>query len=124
MHPAAEKFVNRLLHCLPDNVPKGNLQARQNTHERDIRPERIAGAINLAPQRLEMKGINAQDIAFEDVLDHGRHDLRPESGAIALTDAGDAIVGHKLHEDEVAAAPSRRWIADNEDLEVPNLHTF
>jgi hypothetical protein len=45
-----------------------------------------------------------------------------EGIGIDLADAVDAIVGDELHEQEIAAAESGRRIADDEGLEIHDLH--
>ena len=56
--------------------------------------------------------------------DHPRHHMGAEGGGIDLADALDAVVGHQLQEDEIAPAEARRRIADDEGLELPDLHDF
>ena len=55
-------------------------------------------------------------------VDHRAHRLGADGGGIDLAPADDAVVGGELDEGEVAAAEARRRVADDEDLEVAELH--
>ena len=48
--------------------------------------------------------------------------LRAEGRGVDLADADDAVVGDELEEDEVAPAEAGRRVADDEGLEVGDLH--
>src|SRR5262245_61544352 len=122
MDAPAEQFIDGLAGRLALDVPKRDLDAREHTHQRGVGPQGVARAIGLAPQGLEVEWVHAFDVAHEDIFDHGRQRLRPESIAIDFADAADIVVGRQLDEDEIASAPARRRIADDEYLEIPDFH--
>src|SRR5262245_11303531 len=122
MHAAAEQLVDRLIRRLAEDVPQRDLDARQHGDQRRVGALRIAAAVDLAPQALDVERVDAGDVAAEHVLGGGLDDLRAEAVAIDLADAGDAVVGRQLDENEVAAAEAGRRIADDENLDVLCLH--
>ncbi len=122
MHLAAEQFVDRLAERLALDVPQRDFEAGEDADQRGVRPQRVAGAVDQPPQLFEVERVHAGDVALEHVLDHRLDDLRPESVAIDLADAGNAVVGGQLDEDEVAPAPFLRRIADDEHFEVFDFH--
>ena len=122
MDAPAEQFIDGLAERLALDVPQRDLDAGEHAHQRGIGPQGVARAIGLAPQGFDMEGIHALDMAREDILDHGGHGLGTERVAINLADAADIVVGRELDEDEIAPAPARRRIADNEYLKIPDLH--
>ena len=67
-----------------------HFDAAENPHEREIRPQRIAPPIDIAPQPLDGERIGAEHMVLEHVLDH-RHDrFRREGRSINLAYAFDA----------------------------------
>ncbi len=97
---------------MPESTPITDVSGRS------VKP----GAVDLPPQGLDVERVHAHDMPLEHVGDHRLDHLRPEGVAIDLADAGDAVVGRELDEDEVAAAEARRRIADDEGLEVLDFH--
>jgi hypothetical protein len=122
VHAAAEQVVDRLPDGLADDVPARHLDATEHADERDIRPCRIAPAVDVAPECLDSEGVRADDVARADVLDHRRHRLRPERRGVDLPHALDAVIGDELQEDEVAAAEVRRRVPDDERLDARDNH--
>ena len=119
---AAQERVDRLADRLADDVPERHLDAGEDAHERNVGPARVAAAVDLAPQRLDPERIGAHDVALEHVLDH-RHDrFRREARGVDLAHALDPAGGLKLEEHEVAAAEGGRRIADDEGLQLGDLH--
>ena len=72
MNATAEKFIDRFAHRFADDIPQGNFNSGKNTHQAYIGAQRVAGAIDLAPQAFDVKRIHAQDVASESILNHGR----------------------------------------------------
>ena len=122
MHAAAEQGMDGFAERLAVDIPQRHLDPGQHPHQRDIRPHRVAAAIHVAPQRLDVERIAALDMLLEHVLDHLHHNGGGEAGGIDLADALDAVVGDQLEEDEIAAAIERRRVADDEGLEALDFH--
>ena len=120
--PAAEQLVDRLVQRLADDVPAGHLDPAQDPDQRQVRPQAVAAAVDRAPQPLDLEGVGPDHVAFADVLDHARQGVRAEGGGVDLADALDAALRRQLDEDEVAAAEVRRRIADDEGLDLGDLH--
>ena len=83
-----------------------------------------------SPTELDLKRKKQLNMGKPPVYDRAQHGLseaqkdklRAEGRAIAFADAGDAVVGRQLDEDEIAPAPGGRRIADDEDFEVFDFH--
>jgi hypothetical protein len=118
----AEQLIDRLAHRLADDVPARRLDAREDAQKRRIRPLRVARGIDDAPQRLDVEGIAADDDALADILDHLGDDVGMERHGIDLAHALDPVISLELDEDPVEPAEMRRRIADDEGLEVGDLH--
>ena len=122
MHAPAEQVVDRLADRLADDVPAGHLDAAQDADERDVRPHRVAAAVDVAPQRLDPIGVRTDDVARAHVFDHRRHGVGAERRGVDLADTLDAVVGDEFQEDEVAAAEVGRRVPDDERLDRCDLH--
>ena len=122
VHASAEKFIDGLADGFSDDIPQGDFNAGEHTHQAHVRAERIARAVDLAPQAFDVKRVHAFNVAPESILDHGSHGLGAEGGTVALANAGDAIVGCQFHEGEIAATPARWRIADNKDFQIGDFH--
>jgi hypothetical protein len=69
-----------------------------------------------------MEWVHAEDLALEHILNHRRHGLGAEGGAIAFADASNARIGGEFHKGEIAPAPAWGWIADDKDFEISDFH--
>jgi len=92
VEPSAEHVVHRPVDGLADDVPAGHLEAAQNAHQRNVGSRRVAAAVDVAPQPLDLEGIGAHDVASEDVLDHADDGARPEGRDEDLAQPFDSIV--------------------------------
>src|ERR1700733_5533187 len=66
--------------------------------------------------------IRAMREARKHILNQLCHQMRLERRAVRLTHALDASVGREFYEHEVAATVVRRWVADDEGLDIRQLH--
>ena len=119
---AAEEIVDGLADRLADDVPKRHLDAGQDAHQRGVRPAGVAAAVDVAPQRLDPERVGAEDVALEHVADHRDDGVGREARGVDLADPLDAAGGPELEEDEIPSTESWRRIADDEGLEIGNLH--
>src|SRR5262249_7281631 len=71
---------------------------------------------------LDAERIDADDMSLDHIGDHAGDDMGAEGGGIDLADTLDPVIGDELQEDEIAPAETRRRIADDEGLEVLDLH--
>ena len=92
------------------------------SHQRDVRPTRVAAAVDVAPERLDPKRIGAHHVALEHVLDHRDDRFGRKARRIDLADALDSAGGLELEEQEIAPAESGRRVADDEGLEFGDFH--
>ncbi len=122
VHPAPEELVDRLVHLLADDVPAGHLDAAQHPHQRDVGAQRVAAAVDVAPQGLDPERIVADHVAGAHVLDHLRHHVGAEGRRIDLAESLDAAVGGQLEEDEIASAEMGRRVAHYPGFDVGDLH--
>ncbi len=119
---SAEKLVDRLVDRLADDVPQRHLEAGEHAHQRDVGPQRIAAPVDVAPQGLDAERVHAGDMALEHVLDHWNEGGGREARRIDLADTLDPAGGLEFQEHEIAAAERGRRIADDEGLELSDLH--
>src|SRR3954452_947402 len=122
MHLPAEEVVGRPVERLADDVPKRHLDAAQDAHQRDVGALGIAAPVDVSPQGLDLERISADDVMGENILDHRDDGFRPEARRVDLANPLDPAVCDELQEDEVAAAMKGRRVADDEGLDVGDLH--
>ena len=122
VHLAAQKRPDRAVARLAEDVPAGNLQPREGAHHGGIGALGETGGIGAAEHQLDVFGVFALHVAFEDILDHRAHRLWPDGRGIAFAVADDAVVGGELREDPVAPAPAGERGGDDEDFEVLQFH--
>ena len=118
----AEQLVDGLVDGLADDVPARHLDAAEHAEQRDVGPAGVAPAVDVAPEPLDVERVGADHVRVADVLDHAGDDVRAERRPVDLAEPLDAVVGGQLEEDEVAAAEVGRRVADDERLELGDLH--
>ena len=118
----APERVDRAAARLAEDVPAGDLEPGEGAHHGRVRTLAEAGRIGPAKHQLDRLRALAGHVALEDVGDHRAHRRRPDRRGIDLAPAGDAVVGRHLDENEVASAEGRRRVADDQHLEVAELH--
>ena len=122
VHLAAQEVVHRLLDSLAHDVPAGHFQSAQHADQGHVGTQGETGAVGLSPDRFDPEGIAAGEATHEHVLDHRLDDPGPERRGIDLAHTFDAAGGLQFQKDEIAAAETRRWIADDEDLDAVEFH--
>ena len=122
MHLAAKQFVNRLVRFFTDDIPACHFKRREHSHQCQIGMLSEAARINPAPHRLYVMRIIASDISAKHILDHLGDKMRLERNAIGLANPGNAGICRDLHKDEIATTKMRWRIANNERLDIGQLH--
>src|SRR5690606_21926741 len=108
---APEELPDRLSERLPEDVPQRDLDGAQRGHQH--RSAAIARADeHAAPEALDLRRIATDEITL--VLLDGGGDGRALVRERPLTEAGDALVGVELDEDEILVVAG----VDQEGLEV------
>ena len=67
-------------------------------------------------------GIGAEQMLLEHVARERLEHAGAEARGVDLAEAFDSVVGDEFDEQEIAAAARRRRIADDEGLEIDDLH--
>ncbi len=119
---AAQQVVDWLTGCLANDIPHGDLKARHHAHQGHIRSSDIARRIGPPPKQLDLEGISTLKVALKGILDTSNSGVGAKGVGIDFAIADDAVAGHQLDEDEVAAAPTRRWRRDDKGFKLLNFH--
>ena len=86
---------------LPGDVPQGDVDAAEHTHERQVRVLAEPAGVYDPPHRLDPERVPAHDVTLHDVLDESGHLVGVKRHAVDLAEALDVVVRGQLEEDEI-----------------------
>jgi hypothetical protein len=122
VHTPAEELVDRLAHRLADDVPARHLDPAQHAAEQEVGAAGVPPHGDDSTELLDPKRVCAEHVLLEHVLERPLDHGRMQRCGVDLADPRHAVVGRELEEDEVAPSEGGRRVADDEGLELRDLH--